>query len=70
MAKNLYRFECPVSSEYDTETKKQGKVITYVQLLPLDYFKQSPDKTESTDKQNPTFIIYKTNNPTIFWYIP
>ena len=71
MAKNLYILECPVNSEYDTETKKRGKIITYIQLLPLDYFKQLPDKTESTDKKTgTTFIKYKTNNPTLFWKAP
>lgn len=71
MAKNLYRFECPVNSEYDTETKVKDKTITYIQLLPLDYFKQSPDKTENTNEQNgTTFINYKTNNPTLFWQAP
>ena len=71
MAKNLYILECPVNSEYDTETKKRGKIITYIQLLPLDYCKQLPDKTESTDKKTgTTFIKYKTNNPTLFWKAP
>lgn len=71
MAKNLYKLECPVSSEYDIETRAQGKQITYVQLLPLEYFKQKPDKVESTNKNNgTTFIYYKTNNPTLFWQAP
>ncbi len=71
MAKNLYILECPVNSEYDTETKKQGKTIPYIQLLPLNYFKQLPDKTESTDEKTGTiFIKYKTNNPTLFWEAP
>ncbi len=68
MAKNLYRLECPVSSEYDTETKQQGKTVKYVQLLPLDYFEQKPNMTSSTNKNNGTTLeIYRTNNPTIFW---
>lgn len=71
MAKNLYILECPVNSEYDTETRKQGKAITYIQLLPLDYFKQLPDKTESTNEKTGTTVIkYKTNNPTLFWEAP
>ena len=71
MAKNLYMLECPVNSEYDMETREQGKKISYIALLPLDYFKQSPDKTENTNKQNgTTFIRYKTNNPTTFWQTP
>jgi hypothetical protein len=71
MAKNLYRFECPVRSEYDTETRVMGKEIAYVQLLPLDYFEQKPDKTAHTNKNNgTTFINYKTNNPKLFWQAP
>ena len=71
MAKNLYRLECPVSSEYDTETRKPGKRITYVDLLPLDYFNQKPDRTESTNQTNQTtFISYNTNNPALFWAPP
>ncbi len=71
MAKNLYILECPVNSEYDTETRIPGKKISYVQLLPLDYFLQTPDKTESTNKDNgTTFIKLKTNNPAAFWQVP
>jgi len=71
MAKNLYRFECPVSSEFDTETKEQGKKTSYIELLPMDYFDQKPDKSESTNTENgTTFIHYKTNNPIMFWQLP
>ena len=71
MAKNLYRLECPVSSEYDTETRVAGKKIAYVDLLPLDYFKQGPDKSEFTNQTNQTtFINYNTNNPAAFWTVP
>jgi hypothetical protein len=71
MAKNLYMLECPLNSQYDNETREQGKKLTYVTLLPLDYFKQNPDKTESTDTKNgTTFINYKTNNPAAFWPAP
>jgi len=71
MAKNLYKLECPINSQYDAETREQGKKINYITLLPLDYFKQSPDKTEDTNAKNgTTFIRYKTNNPATFWLIP
>ncbi len=71
MAKNLYRLECPVHSQYDMETKAQGKTIDYVQLLPLDYFKQTPDKTEQSNEQSGTTLTtYKTNNPELFWAKP
>lgn len=71
MTKNLYRLECPVHSQYDLETKVKGKNIDYVQLLPLDYFKQTPDKTEQHNEQNGTTLTtYKTNNPGLFWARP
>ena len=70
MAKNLYRLECPISSEYDTETRDPGKVINYVQLLPLEYFKQKPDKTESLNPTGTSYITYVTNNPNAFWAAP
>jgi hypothetical protein len=65
MAKNLYMLECPVNSQYDTETNSPGKVVSYIRLLPLDYFDQKPDKKESNG-----YIFYKTNNPKTFWQTP
>ncbi|MDD5361653.1 MAG: transglutaminase-like domain-containing protein [Ignavibacteria bacterium] len=71
MAKNLYILECPVNSEYDMETTESGKSYSYIQLLPLEYFKQLPDKTETVGKKtNTTWIVYKTNNPDLFWKKP
>jgi hypothetical protein len=59
MSKNLYRLICPVNSTYDVETAAPGKTVEYVQLLPLDYFRQKPDRT-----------TYNTNNPALFWAVP
>jgi len=71
MAKNLYRMECPIASKYDTETTESGKVITYVELLPLGAYNQFPQKIIKTyPKSGTTFINYKTNNPTSFWARP
>lgn len=71
MAKNLYILECPVNSEYNMETKESGRVYNYIQLLPLDYYQQSPDKSEKKDeKTNTTWTTFKTNNPKIFWKAP
>ncbi|MBS1580528.1 MAG: transglutaminase domain-containing protein [Bacteroidetes bacterium] len=71
MAKNLYRFECPVSSEYNAETQTKDKTIEYIQLNPLDYYKQIPNIEKHTNKTNNyTRIVYKTNNPTLFWQTP
>ncbi len=71
MAKNLYRFECPLISEYNAETWSNGKLVTYVELLPLDAFQQKPDKSvHKNDKNGTTFTNYKTNNPSLFWQKP
>ena len=71
MAKNLYRLETPLVSEYDTETWKSGKEITYVELLPLEGIEQTPQKKEETNsKTGVKFIHYKTNNPNLFWTEP
>lgn len=71
MAKNLYRLECPLKSEYDFETSQEGKQITYVELLPLNAYQQKPDKSvQKNEKTGTTYINFKTNNPTIFWETP
>lgn len=70
MAKNLYRLECPVNSAYDIETTADGKQIEYIQLLPLDYFKQ-PSKTTRTNQYSKTsYTCHYTNNPAYFWRAP
>lgn len=67
MAKNLYIMECPVISQYDTETYKETrfperpKIVEYIKLLPLDYFKQYTDKDGEK---------YNTNNSELFWEKP
>lgn len=71
MAKNLYRLETPVVSQYDTETLTNGKEIAYVELLPLDGIVQTPQKKETIiEKTGAKLINYKTNNPNLFWAVP
>ncbi len=71
MAKNLYRLETPLVSEYNTETWNKGKEVTYVELLPLDGIEQTPQKKEVTNHETGVkFIYYKTNNPNLFWTNP
>lgn len=71
MAKNLYRIQTPLVSEYDTETWKSGKEVTYVELLPLDGIQQNPQKEEKTNaKTGVKLTYYKTNNPNLFWGLP
>jgi len=72
MAKNLYRFYCPLNSEYNYETWGRNKRVTYIHLLPLDYHVKEPFKTD--DYFNPdvktTFNNYYIYNPDIFWQTP
>ena len=71
MAKNLYRFECPLHSEYNYETWKKGKKVDYVELIPLDGYNQTPKvKVETNKKTGVTFTTYKTNNPKEFFALP
>jgi hypothetical protein len=62
MTKNLYRLECPVKSEYDSETytNYEGKKVIFLELLPLDGLVQTP-------VSDTNFI---TNNPDYFWAKP
>lgn len=71
MAKNLYRFECPIHSEYNYETWAKGRSVEYVNLLPLDGYNQEPKKKdEFVKKTGVTFTNYKTNNPNLFFAKP
>ncbi len=71
MAKNLYMLECPVNSRYNTETRTPGKSLSYIRLIPLDYFKKSLEKTVSTSQSTQTTMTtYRTNNPAAFWQTP
>jgi hypothetical protein len=66
MAKNLYMLRCYVGKEKDS----QGKVIpSAIELMPLDYFEQKPDKAEDV-RYGFKCIIYKTNNSNKFWETP
>lgn len=71
MAKNLYRLQTPLMSEYDAETLKKEKEIVYVDLLTSDEFEQVEKKKEILYKDiNAKLIFYKLNNPDLFWKKP
>jgi hypothetical protein len=68
MAKNLYILECPANSAFNMETPEQGKTYASIQLLPLDFFSQSPDKEEVKRSNNNGIVTtFKTNNANKFW---
>ncbi len=71
MAKNLYRIQCPISSEYNFETQAPNKTLEYIELLPLNALNLVPSKKESLNSEtNSKLIVDKTNNPIIFWSKP
>jgi hypothetical protein len=71
MAKNLYMLECPVSSQFDTETKDADKTNKYLRLIPLEYFKKSLEKEVLAGNETKNArVFYLTNNPNIFWQTP
>ncbi|WP_299180514.1 transglutaminase domain-containing protein [uncultured Chryseobacterium sp.] len=71
MAKNLYRLQTSVVSEYNSETWKKGKSVEYVELLPLDGIEQEPQKKAVINNETGVqFTYYKTNNPSLFWTKP
>lgn len=72
MAKNLYKFYCPLNSEYNYETFGQNKKITYVFLYPLDHTQKTIFKTAEyyNDRLKSTFVNYNIFNAKLFWQIP
>jgi Transglutaminase-like superfamily len=68
MAKNLYRLECPVSSEYDFETAVKGKMRNYTALIPADYYPLM--KYEQARRDRPQFKVNYTGNAAAFWAVP
>lgn len=59
MAKNLYKLETPLVSQYNTETPENGKVISYVQLISTADF---PIKTD--------YKVNFTRSSKSFWARP
>lgn len=68
MAKNLYKLECPVSSEYSYETKGEGKSRSYIQLRPG---RDMPETTIAKDQHGvDVFTRYYSGDPVSFWAKP
>lgn len=72
MTKNLYRFYCPLNSEYDYETWGRNHKVIYVYLWPIDYQKRLPFKTDDYYNQElkTTFNTYNIFNSKCFWQQP
>jgi len=71
MAKNLYRLETPVRSEYNYETSSYNSSRVFVELLPLDGLCQLPKYYKRSWRGGKdSTVVYKTNNPDVFWARP
>jgi len=70
MAKNLYRLECSVNSEYNYETWIKGKDVAYIELVPLNGISETQLSKEISNADGIHITVYKTNNPNIFWKKP
>ncbi len=67
MSKNLFRFECPVKSEFNTESGKE-RSYSYIELIPKGYM--SDKKVEVDCLKGYNLTTYYTKNPQKFWAIP
>jgi len=72
MAKNSYMFYCPLRSEFNYETLGRNKKIIYVYLLPLDYHRKPPFRTNEyyNQKVKTTYQFYNIYNSGLFWQKP
>ena len=70
MAQHIYRMICPLNSEYNSQTRDQGKVLKYVELLPVDSAKPLIDGFETNQNSKYSVITYHTNNDVLFWKKP
>ncbi|MBE9469595.1 MAG: transglutaminase domain-containing protein [Bacteroidetes bacterium] len=68
MAKNLYRIECAIKSEYNYETKEEGKKREFIQLIPLDYKKYANIKHNHGIRGS--IKTYYISDPLLFWEKP
>lgn len=70
MAEHLYRMICPLSSEYNSQTREKGKLMSYVELLPANSAKPGLDMFESQDTDKEKVVNYHTSNDLLFWKKP
>ena len=68
MAKNLYKLECAVSSEYDYETPGENKARQYITLIPGS--KAPAANIEKDSHGMEKYTEYFTTDPKVFWKLP
>jgi hypothetical protein len=71
MAKNLYKLQCIVKSEYNAETVINGKKYEYVTLVPNNYFNKPKENIAyENEEKNIFFKHFQTSNALNFWAAP
>ncbi|MDJ1505743.1 hypothetical protein [Xanthocytophaga agilis] len=72
MAKHLFRIICPLNSEFGSQTRTKGKVLHYVELLPVGIKDTEVDgfETNVNLKIGVQVITCHTNNEQLFWKKP
>ncbi len=64
ISKNIFRYNCPMYSEFGYEAKKSGRV--YIELIPEGYAKVGVENPHTTERRT---IIF-TQNRALFWEKP
>jgi hypothetical protein len=74
MAKNLYWFNCPISSKFNAESRYRNNQETYVSLLPVGYIQSGTQKSATVASQPGVVSVSKdkviVNDPAYFWQEP
>lgn len=70
IAQHIYRIICPLNSEYNSQTRMDGKLLRYVELLPKGSQDPAIDMFETSIKKDCQVITYHTNNNQLFWQKP
>jgi hypothetical protein len=70
MAEHMYRMICPLHSEWNSQTREEGKTLEYVELLPYGSQEPAIDIYETKKYAKYTVISYHTNNDLLFWQKP
>jgi len=69
IAKNLFRFSCPLESEFGYETL-ENELQIQIYLNPLGYDEKYVGKTYQYGNENNKLIKYFTDNSEYFWAAP
>lgn len=67
MTKNLFRFSCPISSEFGYESKNDR---AWVDLLPVGYDTLKVNTVDTTKTDTKTSLEYYIANSDAFWALP